>query len=622
MEHKTTVKVLDACEQWADLEQIKAACASATSEKCEATTLKDLAELVKAEQLVEHDGRWLRDRRTMVRTRMDACGIASKEGTPLATFEEALVTPRDLAALVSEGHLVARDVDGGKAYSVSLESETHLWTIGMRLALAAKLPSANPAPTLTPIEQEVLDALGADGDWITTSGLQGALNGARAAAGVEHLAEGPVTAALTVLFNAELAEMRDPGNGERLWREGRDRVTARRAQLLTILSLTIGDGLRVEELVAHLGVPELVVRCDADELADAGIVTVGDRVHLRVALDQTPDAWRFVAGEVSHAKDAPGATVDPGAGKALIAEAADWRKKYEAERKVRLELESWIGRKGFSAQDALDEVRGVTVVARPKREEFDWTSSRIVDSAEKGVIFGEVLALENEVAAERARLDEAKSEGATRIKTIEVRIRDLKNAAACNTRVVSRRAYKVTNWSEGKVRTYAVDTDEKLAEEDIPKGQQRTIETEPKAEEPVVSLSIDGGKTEDAIAPAEQLAITKEGAASVVDAATERKPLPQHEGELTEAVFEIFEAGNRYGIGDIQSDIEERFEVPAAGMKRLELALDRLVERGALEIDDEGCWMLAEVEAPPPAPKVAPKRKGGRKSKAAEASAT
>ena len=67
-------------------------------------------------------------------------------------------------------------------------------------------------------------------------------------------------------------------------------------------------------------------------------------------------------------------------------------------------------RTGCSEQDALDEVRGVTVVAKSNREEFDWTSSRIVDAAEKGAILGEIIALDNKIAAERTHLEELTGE--------------------------------------------------------------------------------------------------------------------------------------------------------------------------------------------------------------------
>jgi hypothetical protein len=243
------------------------------------------------------------------------------------------------------------------------------------------------------------------------------------------------------------------------------------------------DGRTTEELAAQIGVPLMVVETDVAGMSDWGLVEL---LEGRALLRRGPDGMEtalahVVAAEIAHGKDPFKDTgVDSSKVQEFIQEIAALREKHGSEKRRGDDLASWIGRRtGCKEQDALDEVRGVTVVAKSNREEFEFTQSRIVDAAEKGVIFGEVLALESKIAAERTHLEEVTGDYKARIKGLTAQIQDLKNAAACNQRVVATRAYRRSDWERGVVITYAVDDHRVLAEEPLPRGTQRTIEDVP-----------------------------------------------------------------------------------------------------------------------------------------------
>jgi hypothetical protein len=528
----------------------------------------------------------------------------------------------------------------------------------------AKAPT-DPAPPkpLSELAQRVFrslpDAYTVEEEWATTEGIQGVLN---AQPGAEFLAVQVVDGALAELFNRNLVDKL--GGPPDKWRESDSVVVARVARVIAELHQ---GPISMESLEGDPRESEAL-----DLLVDAGLVAIADGKAAFAAGD-SPHELRIdihVATsvvEASRAVEAPATRIDAGEAKLLIQEIAEVRKKAEEQRRRANELASWIGRKGFSEQDALDEVRGVTVTAKPRREEFEWTSSRIVDSAEKGVIFGEVLELENEVAAIRLESEGHVSDCKGRIKALEGKIRDLKNAAACNSRVISCRAYRRTDWSSKKVIVRAVDDDRVLAEEDLPHGTQRTIESVPvavpengrRAAEIVAQLAaVTADQLADFAARAKEkgwkisLDFTKTGAERVteIEAPTAEKaeevvalpPLPKDEAELAEAAFATTDgATEAIGFDAIVRVLEERFELPAGVGPKIRAALDRLVERGAL-VAANGAWARpspapvtmpaeahaeAEVEPGPLASEeqraeFAKKPKRTKKAKAGEVSAT
>ena len=142
----------------------------------------------------------------------------------------------------------------------------------------------------------------------------------------------------------------------------------------------------------------------------------------------------------------------------------------------------------------LDQIRGIVRPLGGKGEVVEFQQARTVDQAEKGVILGEILELENQVAQVQLDLESAASTHKGRIKSLQADIRDLKNAAACNQRVLTVKAYKKTDWETGKVYTLAIDDDRELAVEDLPKGAQRSIpgtDGEAKAETPAIAGAVE-----------------------------------------------------------------------------------------------------------------------------------
>lgn len=301
-------------------------------------------------------------------------------------------------------------------------------------------------------------------EWATTEELQAVLNGQD---GAEFVAVQVVEEALTDLFNRGRVDLL--GGPPKKWRESDDEIAGRLAVIL--------EKLNVAEMTRE-AIVEGPVAARADDdiglLLDAGLIeSSDDALRLVVDDDGRSRVMSAIADEVvrSHRH---GDLVSTAVQDAIV-ESASWREKHASEKRRADELSSWIGRKGFTETDVLAEVRGVVQPAKAKKEEFEWTSSRIVDSAEKGVIFGEVLALENAIAAVRLEADESAGEHKSRVKGLEAQIRDLKNAAACNSRVISVRAYKRTDWTAKKVVIHAADDHRVLAEEELPNGAQREI---------------------------------------------------------------------------------------------------------------------------------------------------
>jgi len=308
-------------------------------------------------------------------------------------------------------------------------------------------------------------------EWATTEDIQAALNGQE---GAEFVAVQLVDEALAELFHVGRVDVL--AGEPKKWRESSEEIAKRLASILE--RLTQGAASH-QEFVEKSD----TVRADDDIalLVDAGLVEVRDDVlHLatvpRDGGSALPAAFVSVGDGLIRAHRHTDAPVEAdGVAHEHIKELAALREKHGAEKRRADDLARWLRQHGIAEHDALDEVRGVVRKAAPTREEFEWTSSRIVDQAEKGVIFGEVLELENEIAAVRLAAEEAAGEHKAKIKGIEAKIRDLKNAAACNQRVVSVLAYKRTNWETKRVIIRAVDDDRVLAEEDLPNGTQRPI---------------------------------------------------------------------------------------------------------------------------------------------------
>jgi hypothetical protein len=408
-----------------------------------------------------------RPRALIVDARMRALGLATKDGTTTAALDDDFVTPKDLETLVEAGLLLVKGPMTEPArITLAVGAEERIWQVGARALCDRTVPPARPEPA-DALQAAILLALYATDDWTTAEDIQSAVNAANP--GEEHVAIQVIEQALSTMFDALLVDL-DAGPVKR-WRESAERVIERRAAFLRHMLPGDGDAA-VEDLLAALSVPNVALDQDVGAFADAGFLALeNDRVEL-TREHGIPAVLVFVATEQVRRQRQ---VATPETIQASVQEVAAWREKHGAERRRADDLAGWLHKHGLAEIDVLNQVRGVVRPAVAKGEPFFFTESRKVDSAEKGVILGEILELENQVAQVRTELEGEVSTHKGKIKAIEAEIRDLKNAAACNQRVVSIEAYRRTDWDAGKVYVHAVDDDRELAVEDLPKGAQRTI---------------------------------------------------------------------------------------------------------------------------------------------------
>lgn len=453
-----------------------------------------IADLVSAGQLVPTDageeGSFRRPLPAVIAARIMALGDASKDGTTVRSLEDVFVTPGDLKALED---LILVDPKGG-GVSLALKADDRIWARGARAfcaALVVRPDAATSAAPVSALRQQVLDAIYESDDWMTTDDVQESVNRARAAAATkggaspEHVAIQQVDEELSAMFHEGVVDSQ--GEEPRTWREATGRQVARRAAIIDEV-LSVGTA-ETASLSTTLGVSAPAIDADVGSLSDAGLVELGDGVVAALRDGGGISAiGRFVASEVVRSQRGTASGTDA---QANIKEIALWREKHATERRAREDLASWLHSRGYDESDVLDDVRGIVRRAQPKTTEFDWTESRSVDQAEKGTILGEIIELENQIAHVRLEMDVAASGHKGKVKGLEAAIKELKNGAGCNTRVVSIRAYRETDWEDAKVYVRAVEDGRELAIEDLPKGSQRPIPGIEREATPAVAAAVD-----------------------------------------------------------------------------------------------------------------------------------
>jgi len=400
-----------------------------------------------------------RSRHNIVSARLRALGLATKkEGSTRAALREEGVTKRDVDELVRRG-LLEEKGDDGEQLSLSLNADDEIWREGARVFVVRSLPIAN-------VEEEgplgaVLVALAEIGEWATWDSIQEHLT--KDGDSGDYLAQGPLEELLTAGFNRGLIDL-DGGEPKR-WREGAAAATTRRAAILEHLLLAQGSTFTKAEIAAAVGAPLPVIEQDLAALDEAEFLEESEEGIVALSqVDEQPHALRFSA---RHSVE--------GLVSSSTKEVAVWREKHASEKRRANDLAQWLRQHGVEERDVLDTVRGVVRAPKARSDEFSFAQARPVNQEERGVILGEIIALEGEIAQEELARDGAITAYKGRIKALNAQIQDLKNAAACNSRVVEIRAYRRTDWEDGKVYVHAVDDDRVLSEEPLPKGAQRTI---------------------------------------------------------------------------------------------------------------------------------------------------
>jgi hypothetical protein len=342
----------------------------------------------------------------------------------------------------------------------------------------AKAPT-DPAPPkpLSELAQRVFrslpDAYTVEEEWATTEGIQGVLN---AQPGAEFLAVQVVDGALAELFNRNLVDKL--GGPPDKWRESDSVVVARVARVIAELHQ---GPISMESLEGDPRESEAL-----DLLVDAGLVAIADGKAAFAAGD-SPHELRIdihVATsvvEASRAVEAPATRIDAGEAKLLIQEIAACAKAREREA-----TRATISRRGSGVAPASqragrarrgarrhrrreEQSRGVRVHAKPHRRR-----GREGRHLRRGPRARERRSPPIRSTSRRATSPTARR--GSRVSTAQ--IRDLKNAAACNQRVVATAPIDA-RLERKAVITYAVDDHRVLAEEDLPHGTQRTIEERP-----------------------------------------------------------------------------------------------------------------------------------------------
>jgi hypothetical protein len=397
-----------------------------------------------------------RARRNMVSARMRALGLATKDGATRESLRAEGVTRKDVDALI-RANLIEEKSDDGERLALTLRADEEIWREGAAAFCHRTLPIAKVE--CEGLQGRILLALAENGAWTTLEDLQDLIN----KDGPEHTATGPLEEALLAAFNAGLVDLE--GGEPKRWRESRKASTERRAAILEHLILGQGREATVDELTGLLGVPRPIVVADLDALTEAQFLSVGE--DGTVTLDAEDGLVGVLGFAARHSID--------GLVQTSAKEVAAWREKHATERRRADDLAQWLRRHGVEESVVLDQVRGIVRPPASKGDVFEHSIARPVDQAERGVILGEIIALENEIAQEELARDAAIGTHKSRIKALNASIQDLKNAAACNQRVVKVAAYRRTDWENRKVYVLAVDDDRVLAEEELPKGAQRTI---------------------------------------------------------------------------------------------------------------------------------------------------
>lgn len=572
-----------------------------------------LDELVEAGHLTVTTGPdpiWERPRAAILDARTRALGLATKDGTTSEALADDHITIADIRTLVASKLIVlgkqSGGLDGPWPVHLAVGAEEKIWQQGARALCASTLPPVKSEPE-DPLQAAILLALYKTDEWAKTEAIQEIVNATRLEAdpAAEHVAVQVIEQTLTEMHAALLVDVE--ATEPKRWRESAVRVIARRAALLRLL--LPGDGeAELEDLLRVLGVPNVALDQDVGALTDAGFLDLGeDRVGL-VRENGIPAVLVFVATELVRRQRNMEA-VAPEVAQAYAQEIAQWRESHAVQRRRADDLARWLRKHGLEESDVLDQERGTVRPAVAKGEPFEFTESRKVDAAEKGEILGEILELEGQVALLKLELMGTVETTKGRIKTLESEMRDLKNAAACNQRVVSIPAYRRTDWDAGKVFIHAEADDRELSVEDLPKGAQRTIPgTEKVAGEPGPASAEAVEKFAEAMKAKGYTVATPNGVEHIPPA---RAPITSMEqlDQILSIVLAAHFVARGLGMSELQlaEDMPKGYaiEIPHEGggpwplARSIRGSLGRLKRAGvALEVD--GVWVPGKVETAHP----------------------
>lgn len=461
IEEKLTLRaaVMDAAEHWVSLNDLVARLdlKTKTAEGKARQLARELLDEGEIEAMRESDeaSPIRRTRANMIACRVRALGLVTKDGATRATLRAEGITTKDVDELVRLGLVEEKD---GERLSLSLKADEEIWSDGARAFVLRTLPAARAEDE--GLAGRILVALAELAAWSTTEDVQEHL----AKDGSERVALGVLETTLAEMFKANAVDLE--GGEPKRWREGWGAATRRRAAILEHLLGASGRPVTTAELAGLLGTLLAVVEQDLVGLEEASFVESGED-GWRLAIEEEQDGFEALRFAARHSID--------NFVESSTKEVKVWREKHGEEKRRANDLAQWLLQHGVEERDVLDQVRGVVRTPKARSDVFKFAQARPVNAEEKGIILGEIINLENEIAQQQEARDASISAYKGRIKALEAEIAALKNASTCSSRVVEVEAYRRTAWEEGKVYVHAVDDDRVLQVESLPKGAQRTI---------------------------------------------------------------------------------------------------------------------------------------------------